>query len=605
MLTKPFPLKYEVDRYLDHLQDTSIYESKHQKDSYLDTIETMVHYFYSCMDDEGRIIDPYMHRETQYSTPAFAAATALLYTQRKENWMLESASKALDSSLKQMVEETCADGHSNFYTTMVVSAYLKLKPHVSSEKNEEWKKLFSEIDPSSLYKKTINNWKVVALAGEWQRGINELGTSINQVDIDKELAPQMELLTEYGLYVDPNGPMAYAMFTRNYFRLMLLDGYNGEHKERLLECCQRGDLTSLFMQSPSGEMPTGGRSAQHQWNEAQQAFQFEVAANEYAQKGEAKLAAAFKRGARLSLESVNRWKRPTGELNVLRNYADPNTRTGYETYTYHTQYNLLAAYFLALAFEHSNEEVGEVPCPAEVGGFYIWMEPYFHKLIINAGGHYIEYQTKGDVNYTPTGIVRIQRSGVWPTIGPSDGSPIASERAISFAPGWRNSINIVTRLAEMTYKDIPDVDVKSIVCERNLMELTVSYRGPMNGAFLIERKLTLTPEILVVNDSVIGEIEELFEEFPLFAFDGKTSTTISCSGSRMDMDYSGNKVTIKVLDQSFNGFKMGPNVVPYRNGMLTSASYYSNQLNSQYVVHLYHSEEYIDESRLIDMSQRV
>jgi hypothetical protein len=47
------------------------------------------------------------------------------------------------------------------------------------------------------------------------------------------------------------------------------------------------------MQSPTGEMPTGGRSSQHQWNEAQQAFQFEVAANEYANRGDYIMAAAF------------------------------------------------------------------------------------------------------------------------------------------------------------------------------------------------------------------------------------------------------------------------------------------------------------------------
>ena len=30
------------------------------------------------------------------------------------------------------------------------------------------------------------------------------------------------------------------------------------------------------MQSPNGELPTGGRSAQHQWNEAQQCVSYEI-----------------------------------------------------------------------------------------------------------------------------------------------------------------------------------------------------------------------------------------------------------------------------------------------------------------------------------------
>ena len=602
MLEKPFPLDEVVSKYLEQVHESQIRDSQHKKTEYLEIIEPLVHYFYGCMDDGGRIIDPYMGRETQYSTPAFAAAAALLYAERKEDWMLDGASRALASSLKQMVEETCADDHSNFYTTMVTNAYLKLKPYVSLQKIEEWDLLFSQIHPASLYRKTINNWKVVALAGEFLRGVQHLGNSLSLEEIDDQLAPQMELLTEYGLYVDPNGPMAYAMFTRNYFRQMLLEGYNGRHKAKLAECCRRGELTSLFMQSPTGEMPTGGRSAQHQWNEAQQAFQFEVAANEYVKRGDLKLAAAFKRGAHLSLESIKRWVRPTGELNVVRNVADPLSRTGYETYTYHSQYNLLAAYFLALAFEQADDDLGELLCPAEAGGFSLWMEPFFHKLILNAGGHYVEVQTRGDNHYTPTGIVRIQRKNVWPTIGPADGTPVSSARALSFAPAWVNVNQVMTRLSEFTFKDLPQVEVSSITCNRDKVEVKITYRGPMNGAFLIERTLTVTPEILLVQDAIIGEVEAVVQEFPLFASDGETHTSITSTEDRIDVDYKGHKVCIKVLKEKHpSGFTMGPQAVSYRNGLLTSTSFRTTQPVTQYVVHLYQDNQYVDDTRLREM----
>jgi len=601
LLDKPFPLISIIEKYKKQFHESQITVSQ-MKNDYIETIESMVTYFSSYMDEEGRIIDPYVHRETQYSTPAFAAAAAMLYIVRKEEWMLENASKALSASLKQMVGESCADDHSNFYTTMVTFAYLKLKPYVLESIVNEWSDLFSRINPSSLYQKTINNWKIVALAGEFLRGANGLGDAMDVDELDKELSPQMELLTEYGLYVDPNGPLAYAMFTRNYFRLMLLEGYNGQHRNRLEECCQRGDLTSLFMQSPTGEMPTGGRSAQHQWNEAQQAFQFEVAANEYAKKGDYILAAAFKRGARLSLESINRWKRPSGELQVVKNFADPITRTGYERYTYHSQYNLLAAYFLALAYEHANDDIGELPCPAEVGGFYLWMEPYFHKLIINAGGNYIEYQTMGDTDYTPTGIIRIQRKNVWPTIGPSDGSPLTNDRALSFAPAWINVNKVMTRLSDMTTKDMPDVNVTVVSCDRKKVVLQVNYRGPMNGAFLIERVITVTPEMVHVRESINGEVESLIAEMPLFASDGITSTVIECSNKRLDVDYKGNRVCIKMLDDlRETNFEMGTQVVPYRNGMLKHATYQTNKRSLQYVIHLYSGDKKVSDHDLAEM----
>ncbi|MEH7413802.1 hypothetical protein V7266_00755 [Neobacillus drentensis] len=602
MIEKPFPLNSILSKYQKSFTESQIGDSNHKRNEYLEIIEPLIRYFFRCMNHQGRIIDPYVRRETQYSTPAFAAAAALLYRERKEKWMLEAATQALEASLNQMATETCADGHSNFYTTMVTFAYVNLKPFVSIQKIEELDRLFHRINHATLYRKTINNWKVVALAGEFLRGAYQLGHPMSLEELDQELAPQMELLTEYGLYVDPNGPMAYAMFTRNYFRLMLLEGYDGRHKAKIAECCRRGDVTSLFMQSPTGEMPTGGRSAQHQWNEAQQAFQFEVAAREYARRGEHVLAAAFKRGARLSLKSMNRWVRPTGELNVVRNYSDPMIRTGYETYTYHSQYNLLSAYFLALAFEQADDEIGELPCPAEVGGFHLWMEPYFHKLIINAGGHYIEYQTKGDEHYTPTGIVRIQRKNVWPSIGPADGTPLASARALSFAPAWINVYKDMTRMSEMTSKDLPNVEVSVHSCERDKVEVKVSYRGPLNGAFLIERTLTVTPEILHVKDTLIGEIEAVIQEFPLFASDGETCTTINLSENRIDVDYKGEKVCIRVLEEeAISDLIMGPQVVTYRNGMLTSSSYRTTQTVTQYMIHLYQDEHLIEDTSLLDM----
>ena len=51
---------------------------------------------------------------------------------------------------------------------------------------------------------------------------------------------------------------------------------------RLETLVERGAWTSLFMQSPWGELPCGGRSAHHQWNEAQQAVTFESWASRFA-----------------------------------------------------------------------------------------------------------------------------------------------------------------------------------------------------------------------------------------------------------------------------------------------------------------------------------
>jgi hypothetical protein len=77
---------------------------------------------------------------------------------------------------------------------------------------------------------------------------------------------------------------------------------------------------------------------------------------------------------------------------------------------------------------------------------------------------------------------------------------------------------------------------------------------------------------------------------------------ISCIENKIDVDYKGNKVCIKVLDdKAFTGIEMGPQVVRYRNGFLTSASYRTKQAFTHYLVHFYQNEEYIEDNTLLDM----
>src|SRR5206468_4030585 len=97
----------------------------------------------------------------------------------------------------------------------------------------------------------------------------------------------------WGLYLE--GPMAYDHFPRLWAADMVAHGYEGKYAKDLQELLRRGSLTSLFMQSPNGELPTGGRSAQHQWNEAEQCVTYEIYGAKALADGDKELAAVFKR----------------------------------------------------------------------------------------------------------------------------------------------------------------------------------------------------------------------------------------------------------------------------------------------------------------------
>eukprot|EP00049_Salpingoeca_infusionum_P011697 m.204114 g.204114 ORF g.204114 m.204114 type:complete len:137 (+) comp15006_c0_seq4:85-495(+) len=115
---------------------------------------------------------------------------------------------------------------------------------------------------------------IVALTGEFLR--YKLGYRDNITDIVEQLANQYNptYYTANGQYQDHSGcsgvcnPMPYDHFPRKYLAVMLGYGYNSTNATMYWELNRRAAWVSLLMQSPFGELPTGGRSSQHQWNEA-------------------------------------------------------------------------------------------------------------------------------------------------------------------------------------------------------------------------------------------------------------------------------------------------------------------------------------------------
>ncbi|MDB6058063.1 MAG: hypothetical protein JWO95_1907 [Verrucomicrobiales bacterium] len=233
---------------------------------------------------------------------------------------------------------------------------------------------------------TVHNWNVVALSGEFLR--HQDGFT-DMTFVENYLQAQLPNFTATGQYRDPNVPMAYDHFPRHFLAAILERGYQGEHAQVLSELLDRAAWTSLLIQSPCGELPTAGRSAQHQWNEAEQCVTYEIWANRKQREGDNVAAHAFKRAAHLSLQSIKRWVRPSGELWIVKNRFDPAVRHGFQSYSSHSQYNLLAASMMATAWNFADDSIVEGACPADVGGFAIEL-PEFHKVFANAGGTYLE-----------------------------------------------------------------------------------------------------------------------------------------------------------------------------------------------------------------------
>ncbi len=514
------------------------------REDYLDLIEGNVDFFKAYQDDNGAILDPYEDEEVQYSTPAYALAAITLVAHAGRDDLLESATRAMDWSVRALSRREGADEHEDFYAPLLAHALPLFRTHAEESKTVEWEKLLGALDPYEIYRAGPGggNWNAVALSGEallYQLGLRE------DLDfVEQSLFRQGRFFTPWGLYVDLHSEaMAYDHFARLWLADMMADGYDGSLAARLDPLLYCGALTSLFMQSPAGELPTGGRSAQHQWNEAQQCATFEIYAHRALEAGDPELAGVFKRAARRSLASLQRWVRPSGELWIVKNRFDPADRHGFEAYSHHSQYNLLAMGMLALAHQRAgatesgpaHDEWTERVTPAETGGFVLDLRQNFHKVIANAGGHYALVDTSGLPNFDATGLLRIHHLHGEPLLGPSDGISQRNDPRKFAATGvsWKDGNDGWHSLAEHDKRAITSagLTVREETPERVSFE--IAYEGDFRNAEQVVERYRLTPDTVRLAASVTGNEGPTRMVWPVFAGDGERETEIEVKESEI------------------------------------------------------------------------
>ncbi|HEX4120946.1 MAG TPA: hypothetical protein VH619_10045 [Verrucomicrobiae bacterium] len=560
----PFPLASVVEQARQAASSAKVTPSGLTRDDYLKTTEGIVEYFRKFQAPTGRIIDPFLHKEVQYSTPCYAWSAAALVASGHQTNLFDSAAQALDVSLEELSTGHAADGHSDFFTFPCMLAYEALRDHVAPERRAKWEAELRSIVPEKIYhdipgKRPPHNWAIVALSGEYLRAQDGLG---DPAYVDKALSYQMKYFTANGQYMDPNVPMAYDGFPRCFLAAMIDRGYKGAYATTLSNLMDRAAWTSLLIQSPIGEWPTGGRSSEHQWNEAMQCMTYEVWARLKQGEGDAAGAAMFKRAARLALESVRRWVRPSGELWIVKNRFDPAERHGFMGYSSHSQYNLLAASMLCTAWLYADEAIPEGVCPAESGGFALEL-PDFHKVIANAGGLYVELDTSAAPEYNSTGLIRVHKTGVDPLVGPTD---VSDRKDGSAAAGiaWREGDHWQS-LAALTKKDIKRVEFSTEANKPGHVQFKVRYVLGSPHVSAVVENYDLTPERVEVAAEVQGETDQVRVRFPALAFDGANATRIEVKGAKASVQLNRSRENVSIVEPSEGWVRTGT-WTSFRNG---------------------------------------
>ncbi|MEN8127820.1 MAG: hypothetical protein ABFR90_08445 [Planctomycetota bacterium] len=581
----PDPLQSVKDQVYSNLQTAPApTNTGFTRTSYLETLDGIIGFFRTqqqmtgdLSSGLGSIIDPYTNNEKQYSTPYYALSGSVLYISgyNTDADFLESVALALDRALYELHTDTCADNHGNFFTIPCVLAYENLRDYVTASRRSQWETWLSDMTTAS-YASSTPNWMVTASCGEYLRYVNGFtsDTSFLETNLGNNIPVRLTLA---GMYKDssyPSDPMAYDGFARLNLELLLQHGYGDSGfpgSSDLQEYMRRGAWTSLLMQSPWGETPIGGRSAQHQWNETEMCFIYEVWADIKNSEGDTVAAEAFKRAAHLAYSSLPRWVRPSGELWIVKNRMNPAARWGYEYYSFHSQYNMWAAGFLSMAWMYANEAINEGPAPADIGG-YAFDLPYFHKAFANCQGLYLQLDMDPDGGYNTAGLVRIHKAGVEPLVCPSastsnvqilDGNP-----GLGMGIGWNDGSNWES-LANLDSGDISSFtfNVNSMSSSQVDFSVTYNFSG-VAGATSVTENYIVTPTEAAVNASVSGSATQTKMRYAAFVNDGERDFTVGYDNGLAQTKLNDSLMTMQLTSHPSTPFERTHSNVHSRNGYL-------------------------------------
>ncbi len=349
---------------------------------------------------------------TEHGFPRLTANIGILIAKGRRSELLPLFLEMMDFCCESFSRNIKAAN--DFSVKEIIFCLLELEAAgaAPAERIEAWKARLRQVNNTLCYNVYAkhetdkeHNWAAFTACSEQLR--QYIGLCDSREFIDVQVASQLQWLDENGMYKDPNNPMVYDLVTRGLFAVLLYFGYDGKYKTQMHEALRSAGLHTLKLQSVSGEIAFGGRSAQFLHNEAHQAIICEFEARRYA-KSDPTLAGRFKTAAARGLENIEKWlAEPT--IRHIKNRFSLDTGYGCEKYAYFDKYMITVASFLYVAYLFCDESIA--PVERDNTPYAYTTSEDFHKLILSANGYTLEFDTDADTHYDSSGLGRIHREG--------------------------------------------------------------------------------------------------------------------------------------------------------------------------------------------------
>jgi hypothetical protein len=507
------------------------------RERYLDAVEGLCRFTIRHQDARGAVIDPFLKREHQYSTPYFAVAVGTLVKAGRARDLLGHGVAAMDHATLCFArgKSGIPDAHGEFFLASLPAALSLYAGQVPQETIDRWRRRLNTPRDELLGTNT-NNWRTYAMKGEWARaglGLVDRTSATAFIEQSWLRATQRDRIAgdTWNLYQD-RGPFpeshAVESVGRGNLLALIEAGYDGESQGEIQRCVERGTAVSLLLQDPSGQCAPNGRTDDHVFNDVLYQLAFEVMAERAHRAGDAGRAGEYRHAAMLSYTSIGRWRRTDapwdGSYFITKNAFDPAQRVGYQPASQYGNYSGAVMLHLAEAYLARQTEIVERPAPVEIGGYAFATDERFSSAVANAGGMQMFAALKGDdvVAYdhywTALGVERFGRTGWDSRLGPSDGiRDHRTGRGVTFAPTWREDGKWV-RLADVPGRYAGRFAVR--FAHPLLVRCAIEY-SPMKGS-----RPSFLHEFIVTPDGILATLrangsQEFGVTWPLLVDDGR------------------------------------------------------------------------------------
>ena len=487
---------------------------------------------------------------TEHGFPRLASNLGVLICHGRHEDLLPLFVDLMDLCCEQMPKVHAAN---DFSVREVVTCILAVEKAgmLPKEKTDEWRAAIASLEPKKCYDciavhptQIIGNWTLFNAVSEYAR---VWGGFAAQKDVEEymelQIATQIIRFDECGMYMDAAHqpykeyvyPILYDYVPRLLFGFLINFGYEGRHRDAIIEALEKSADLTLKMQSVTGEVPFGGRSAQFMHNECTEAALLEFYASYFAKKGDKKRAGQFKRAARLAAENVLYWF-DAAPMKHVKNRYSIESKVGCEAYAYFDKYMITAASMAYVAYLYADESVAEAEtCPALEGGFVAQTSDQFHKYFLNHGGYFAEIETDSDKHYEGSGLGRVQKLGAPPQICLSSGFG-DHPSYVTEVKNWHSlSLCSSCLIGETVYLGAHGVyTVDELEARDNECFASLTCRI---GEVVTNETVTVSENGVTITAK--ADADKVGIEIPAFAFDGVEKSYIKMTNKELLVEYKG------------------------------------------------------------------